>query len=382
MATFKPGRRITAIAGSAALLAGLGIAGTVGTAHAAASSAAGKTGNSTVSCKLGNGIQHVVQLTFDNVHFFRDNPNVPSDLELMPNLLNFFTSNGTMLSNNHTPLIAHTARRHPDHLHRPVRRPAGHGDLQQLPVVQRRRPGRDFNTTDPASAFAYWTDPVFDTAADAERQPRHQPEHGLLARAARHRRDAGHAGHDHPGALGAVHPGRLQRRRGRHRERRAGEHRGGHPQGVRRELARGRAAHQRPGLLQGPGDRRLRRHRRALRPGQRVLRGRHRGQVRPDHAEQDRGDRPAAGRAGRLQRLPGAVRPQVRRAAARRGQARRHARRLPGHQRGRQPGRPERQPDQRRRSSRTPPVSPASARSTRPSRWPTRPTCWNPACRW
>src|SRR3984885_1890288 len=108
MATFKPGRRITAIAGSAARLAGLGIAGTVGTAHAAASSAAGKEGNSTVSGNLGNGIQHVVQLTFDNVHFFRDNPNVPSDLELMPNLLSFFEDNGTFLSNNHTPLIAHT----------------------------------------------------------------------------------------------------------------------------------------------------------------------------------------------------------------------------------------------------------------------------------
>ena len=50
-----------------------------------------------------------MQLTFDNVHFFRDNPNVPSDLEQMPNLLNFFENNGTFLSNNHTPLIAHTA---------------------------------------------------------------------------------------------------------------------------------------------------------------------------------------------------------------------------------------------------------------------------------
>ena len=50
-----------------------------------------------------------MQITFDNVHFFRDNPNVPSDLELMPNLLNFFENNGTFLSNNHTPLIAHTA---------------------------------------------------------------------------------------------------------------------------------------------------------------------------------------------------------------------------------------------------------------------------------
>jgi hypothetical protein len=32
------------------------------------------------SCSLGNGAQHVVQITFDNVHFFRDNPSVPSDL--------------------------------------------------------------------------------------------------------------------------------------------------------------------------------------------------------------------------------------------------------------------------------------------------------------
>src|SRR5206468_1599709 len=61
------------------------------------------------ACHLGNGIKHVVDLTFDNVHFFRDNPNVPSDLQMMPNLLNFFTSNGTLMSNNHTPLIAHTA---------------------------------------------------------------------------------------------------------------------------------------------------------------------------------------------------------------------------------------------------------------------------------
>jgi hypothetical protein len=40
-------------------------------------------------CELGNGIQHVVEITFDNVHFFRDNPNMPSDLELMPHLSGF-----------------------------------------------------------------------------------------------------------------------------------------------------------------------------------------------------------------------------------------------------------------------------------------------------
>jgi hypothetical protein len=61
------------------------------------------------SCQLGHGIQHVIEITFDNVHFNRDNPNVLSDLEQMPNLENFITQNGTMLSNNYTPMIAHTA---------------------------------------------------------------------------------------------------------------------------------------------------------------------------------------------------------------------------------------------------------------------------------
>src|SRR5579875_2682759 len=61
------------------------------------------------TCALGNGVQHVVHLQFDNVHLRRDNPNVPSDLEQMPNLLNFLQSNGTLLANHHTPLISHTA---------------------------------------------------------------------------------------------------------------------------------------------------------------------------------------------------------------------------------------------------------------------------------
>ena len=47
------------------------------------------------SCHLGNGVPHVINLTFDNVHFFRDNPNVPSDLEQMPTLYNFLKANGT-----------------------------------------------------------------------------------------------------------------------------------------------------------------------------------------------------------------------------------------------------------------------------------------------
>ena len=59
------------------------------------------------SCRLDTTgqIRHVVYIQFDNVHFTRDNPNVPSDLEQMPHLLNFLTSNGVVLANHHTPLI-------------------------------------------------------------------------------------------------------------------------------------------------------------------------------------------------------------------------------------------------------------------------------------
>src|SRR5215472_13583097 len=163
MITVKSGRRITAMAGSAVLLAGLGVAGATGPAHAAATAPA--AGSDTASsCHLGNGITHVVKLMFDNVHFFRDNPNVPSDLEMMPNLLQFFTSNGTFLSNNHTPLIAHTA------VDIMSTYTGLYGDRDGVPISNSYRTynadgtGGSFNATDPATAFTYWTAPIFDTA--------------------------------------------------------------------------------------------------------------------------------------------------------------------------------------------------------------------------
>src|SRR5215510_11956434 len=58
---------------------------------------------------VGNKIQHVVYIQFDNVHLRRDNPNVPSDLEQIPNLLNFLEDQGTLFTNHHTPLISHTS---------------------------------------------------------------------------------------------------------------------------------------------------------------------------------------------------------------------------------------------------------------------------------
>jgi len=51
------------------------------------------------SCKLNSEdgkIKHVIYIQFDNVHLRRDNPNVPSDLEQMPHLLNFIKSNVTL----------------------------------------------------------------------------------------------------------------------------------------------------------------------------------------------------------------------------------------------------------------------------------------------
>ena len=55
-------------------------------------------------------IKHVIYVQFDNTHFLRDNPNVPSDLEQMPHLLELHdATNGTLLTNDHTVLISHTA---------------------------------------------------------------------------------------------------------------------------------------------------------------------------------------------------------------------------------------------------------------------------------
>jgi hypothetical protein len=158
-------RRITTLVGAAALTAG--VAAAVGTSpvQAAASSSTNvnKVANvdNASTCQLGNGVKHVVQITFDNVHFFRDNPNVPSDLEQMPNLLNFFENNGTFLSNNHTPLIAHTA----DDI---LTTYSGlYGDRQGMPISNDYQVYQANGTTDSAGSFAYWTDPVYDTSPTA-----------------------------------------------------------------------------------------------------------------------------------------------------------------------------------------------------------------------
>jgi hypothetical protein len=160
------------VAASAALVSALSIAGAA-TAGLASSARPASPGNQARgSCHLGSGIKHVVQIGFDNVHFFRDNPNVPSDLQMMPNLLDFFTGHGTFLSNNHTPLIAHTA----DDL---LTTATGlYGDRHGMPVSNSYQAYNTDGTTDPAGSFAYWTDPVFNTATHPN--PGHDTNPGMV----------------------------------------------------------------------------------------------------------------------------------------------------------------------------------------------------------
>ncbi len=150
--------RVAAGAAGAALAGALGLFGVA--APSLASAARPASGHHRLaSCHLGNGIKHVVEIGFDNVHYYRDNPNVPSDLEMLPNLLHFIEGHGTMLANNHTPLIAHTA----DDL---LTTFTGlYGDRAGMPISNGYRTYNPDGTTDPAGSFAYWTDPVYDTAS-------------------------------------------------------------------------------------------------------------------------------------------------------------------------------------------------------------------------
>jgi hypothetical protein len=151
-------RRPTRVRRSAAGVAAAALVGGVALAVPALTSA-GPAGAGTSACQLGNGVQHVINLVFDNVHFFRDNPNVPSDLEQMPHLLNFLESNGTVFSNTHTPMIAHTAD---DSL---TIYSGLYGDRHGQPLTNSYKTYNSNGTTDPATSFAYWTSPVVDTAA-------------------------------------------------------------------------------------------------------------------------------------------------------------------------------------------------------------------------
>jgi hypothetical protein len=95
---------------------------------------------------------------FDNTHFVRDNPNVPSDLEQMPQLLNFIKDNGVLMANDHTALISHTATGILTSL------TGVYPDRMGQPVSNSFRYFKTDGTTRTGVSFAYWTAPLFDPA--------------------------------------------------------------------------------------------------------------------------------------------------------------------------------------------------------------------------
>jgi hypothetical protein len=157
MGTFLPrhARRFAAL-GTACLVA----AGTLAAGSRLALAAAPTTAPAPdSSCQLNSAsgaTKHVIYIQFDNTHFRRDNANVASDLEQMPHLLNFIEDNGTLLGNDHTVLISHTAT----------------GILSSLTGVYPDRMGQPVSnsfryyspdgTTHTGVSFAYWTSPLFD----------------------------------------------------------------------------------------------------------------------------------------------------------------------------------------------------------------------------
>src|SRR5689334_18454336 len=137
--------------------AAAGLAMSVAVALAVASP--GRSSSTVTACQLSpNGqIKHVINIVFDNVHFSRDNPNVPSDLEQMHSLLDFLKTNGTVFSNTHTPLIAHTAN---DSL---TIYTGLYGDRHGQGLSNSYKTYNPSGSTDPATSFTYWTSPIIDT---------------------------------------------------------------------------------------------------------------------------------------------------------------------------------------------------------------------------
>ena len=149
---FSPTRRVRRLVGS---LVAVTLAGACLAAGPVVASPRHDQGRDPCHLRSADGdIKHVIYIQFDNTHFLRDNPSVPSDLEQMPNLLNFIKDNGTLLTNDHTVLISHTAG----------------GILSSLTGLYPDRNGqgvsnsygyfRPDGTVGFSSSFKYWTDAV------------------------------------------------------------------------------------------------------------------------------------------------------------------------------------------------------------------------------
>jgi hypothetical protein len=150
--------RRRAIACTVAAVTGFGLL--VGAAGPASAGQPDPHAGNRSGCALANGIKHVISIQFDNVHLTRDNPNVPSDLEQMPNLLSFLKHDGTVLNNFHDVLV-HTATNFVSSLT---------GLYEDRTSVTQ---SNSFSYFDPTGkthsgvSFAYWTDPLFDPAGNS-----------------------------------------------------------------------------------------------------------------------------------------------------------------------------------------------------------------------
>jgi hypothetical protein len=143
-------------------------------AVAAVPAGAQAAGLSTSSCQLAGPYKHVVYIQYDNTHLSRDNPSVPSDLEQVPALKSFLQANGTLSSDEHTPLIAHTAGDIVTSLTGlyPDRNGIGVANsylqyAQNSSSLQKTPTGGFFSPT----AFTYWTDPVSSSSINSPGDP-------------------------------------------------------------------------------------------------------------------------------------------------------------------------------------------------------------------
>ncbi len=212
-------------------------------AGGAAAAAAPSSPSSPAACRMAGGkIKHVIYIQFDNVHYTRDNPRVPSDLQQMPNLLKFVTSSGALLSQEHTPLIAHTA----NDIVTSETGLYGSGTGTAVANEYHYYTSAADGSSDEAGDFAYWTDPIVDYFTSYAGTPVGDSHTTLV----------GHNGKNPPAPWVPLHPRRLRLRLGRggrHRTREPGAGRG---QGIRREVGRRQGGGQPQAVRQG--GRRLR----------------------------------------------------------------------------------------------------------------------------
>lgn len=154
-------RAVGILAAAAATISVLGAAQAETGIAAQASTAriATAAGNASPGCRLANGIRHVVQIQFDNLDWLRGEPNVASDLQQLPHLRNFLTSNGVLLTNAHDVLV-HTATNF-------IANQTGlYPDRNAVTQSNSFSYYDQAGNTHTGESFAYWTDPVFDPSGN------------------------------------------------------------------------------------------------------------------------------------------------------------------------------------------------------------------------